>query len=1189
MQKVYSLLRKNIRWRAVSLIFMAVQSNAFAAAQDSSNVSLNFTNQPIENVFIALEKQTGYTVFFSGSTLDGNTPITVKVSQVTLSNALAAVLRGKNITWTIKHKGIVLSKKPVAADAPAEPVNLADTVPLINVSGVVVDAKGNPIPAATVSLKGYPRGQGTDNMGRFSFTRVPGNGTLVFSSLGYDPKQVRIGGRGEIRVALDSSIRDIQGVEVFSTGYQSIPKERATGSFVQLDNKLLSRTPSTNILDRINNVTNGLNYNQANVSGTQYIIRGFSTLNADRHPLVVVDGFPYEELSGKGIIERLNPNDIESITVLKDAAAASIWGARSGNGVIVITTKKGSYNSKPEISFTSNITLSEKLQLSKIPIISSPDAIAFEKDLFNTGYYNVYDDLYPSFNYYPILSPATEILLSGRRNEMPVADVEKQLSRLSQHDVRNDIAKYFLKSPLLQQYSINISGGGAYTNYFTSIGYDNNQGDATGNKSERYTINLSTNSKINKIIELSTNLAYTQSVIKDPIINFRTLLPINGESFTNIAPYTMLADETDRPLHVPTNSGGLRIPYIDTISTTGLYDWHFKPIEELDHGGSKQKSDNMRISANLRFNILTGLKLDLKGQYIKTNSINDLYSSEQAYSNRDLINRFMNYDALGNIIYPYPVGGKLTTTASNEASWNIRVQLNYNKNWKKHDINGIAGFETNETKHNLQSTSFLGYNPETLTFSKNVDFKNAYIIRPEGYSMPIAQSTDSRATVKRFRSYYTNASYVYDSKYTLSGSARIDEANILGTNANLRRVPLWSAGAAWNLTNEGFMHSNKLNLLNLRVTYGWSGNINNLVSQLTTIAHYNFPSLYSTLPYAIILTPPNPDLTWEKVKTLNVGLDLRAFNNRLSGTFEIYQKKGEDLIGPTIADPTTGIAAIFTTNYASIKTRGIDLRISGVIISTKKIDWTATANIGHNTEIVTDYKYLIPGADKNSDNYISSSYIHKGKPLYQLYAYKWGGLSSKTGTPQGYLSDTLAPYNLAVNSENTTPDDLVHFGSMIPRFYGNFLNSFSIQKFTLSFNIVYKFNYYFRRQSINYTNLITYWAGHSDYGSRWQNPGDETKTNVPSAIYAADPLRERFYTNSSILVEKADNIRLQDLRLDYNMPIYLPGNKFLSSINIFAMATNLGIIWRANKYNIDPDSPSMPLQKTYSFGIGAKF
>src|SRR5687768_1904700 len=143
MQQVYSQLWKNVKWRAVSLIFMAVQSNAFAAAQDSSNVSLNFTNQPIENVFIALEKQTGYTVFFSGSTLDGNTPITVKVSQVTLSNALAAVLRGKNITWTIKHKGIVLSKKPVAADAPAEPVNAADTVPLINVSGIVVDAKGN--------------------------------------------------------------------------------------------------------------------------------------------------------------------------------------------------------------------------------------------------------------------------------------------------------------------------------------------------------------------------------------------------------------------------------------------------------------------------------------------------------------------------------------------------------------------------------------------------------------------------------------------------------------------------------------------------------------------------------------------------------------------------------------------------------------------------------------------------------------------------------------------------------------------------------------------------------------------------------------------------------------------------------------------------------------------------------------
>ncbi|WP_346316375.1 SusC/RagA family TonB-linked outer membrane protein [Chitinophaga sp. YIM B06452] len=1190
MQKVYSLLRKNVKWRAVSLIFMAVQSNAFAAAQDSSNVSLNFTNQPIENVFIALEKQTGYTVFFSGSTLDGNTPITVKVSQVTLSNALAAVLRGKNITWTIKHKGIVLSKKPVAAEAPAEPVNaVLDTVPMINVSGVVVDAKGNPIPAATVSLKGYPRGQGTDNMGRFSFTRVPGNGTLVFSSLGYDPKQVRIAGRGEIRVALDSAIRDIQGVEVVSTGYQSIPKERATGSFVQLDNKLLSRTPSTNILDRIGYVTNSLRYDPNGIAGTKYVIRGFSTINANRQPLIVIDGFPYEEMPVANIIERLNPNDVESITILRDAAAASIWGARSGNGVIVITTKKGNFNSKTEINFTSNLTLMGKPKISEIPIMSSKDAIGFEKNLFNSGYYDAYDDLYPAYNLFPIISPAMELLYSRRRSEITDVQLENGLEKLSNHNVNDDIDKYFLRNPISQQYNLSIKGGSDKSNYYTSFGYDNNLGADVGNKSSRYTLNFTSIIKLNKIIELNYFIDYSLNTFKNNRIGYSQLVPYLGNNIYNyVAPYTMLADESGQPLHIPNSSdGGYRKPYLDTVSAVGLLDWHYKPIEEKDFGSITSKVSTTRIGGNVRFNILQGLSLDVKGQYFRSNNVDENYASGMAYSNRNMVNKFMYYDAGGGIQYPFPLGGTLTTLSGNQRSWNARGQLNYNKSWSRGTVTAILGTEASETKYNSSTSSLYGYNKETLTFMSNMDFKNYYTTRPGGGQELLYPIQGTNGTIRRYRSYFGNASYAYDKRYTVSASGRIDEANVLGVKANLRKVPLWSVGGAWNITNENFFHVEKINHLNLRLTYGWNGNINNNVSQLATIIYSPSFNLYSPLPFASISTPPNPNITWEKVKTWNAALDFKSFNNRLSGTIEFYRKNGVDLIGPIQSEATKGIPTFYYGNYAGIRSTGFDIQLDGHVVRRKNVGWNIITNFSFNKEKVTDYKYLVADAEQNSDNYLGSSVVFKGKPLYQLYAYKWGGLDPKTGDPRGIIADTIAPYDIAASNKNTKPEDLVHFGSIFPRITGNILNSIQIHRFTVSFNITYKLKYYFSRKSMNYTNLITYWVGHSDYSERWKKSGDEIGTNVPSEVLAPNPVRDYFYSKSSVLVEKGDHIRLQDFKVDYSIPTR--GTSVISGINISLLASNVGILWRANKFGLDPDSPEMPLPRSFTMGVTARF
>ncbi|MGN7720256.1 SusC/RagA family TonB-linked outer membrane protein [Chitinophaga sp. 22620] len=1192
MQKVYSLLRKNIRWRAVSLIFMAVQSNAFAAAQDSSNVSLNFTNQPIENVFIALEKQTGYTVFFSGSTLDGNTPITVKVSQVTLSNALAAVLRGKNITWTIKHKGIVLSKKPVAADAPAEPVNLADTVPLINVSGVVVDAKGNPIPAATVSLKGYPRGQGTDNMGRFSFTRVPGNGTLVFSSLGYDPKQVRIGGRGEIRVALDSAIRDIQGVEVVSTGYQNIPKERATGSFVQLGNEIINRNPSSNILDRIINVTSSLKFEPVAAGGsggneTSISIRGFSTINSNMKPLIVIDGFPYEEYNNPlnqssllfNPLNNINPNDIESITVLRDAAAASIWGTRSGNGVIVITTKKGNFNQKPRVEFRSNLVISEKPDLKKLKIVSSQEMVEFERNIFKSGYYNPYDDLYPLFNYYPAIPLTIETLLLNRKGKISDQETEKRLNELSNHDVRDDIDKYFLRNELTQQYNVNISGGNDRFTYYSSFGYDDIKLSNRGNESKRLTFRLDNTYKITKNLEAASYIQFTKSQGKNNGFDYNSLLATGSPQ---ASPYAQLADVTGNPLHVPSISS-LRMTYLDTLSGKGLLDWHYRPLDEQKLRNNISNFFTTRLGGNIRYKITSYMNVDIKGQYERGIDNTDLIQDVQTFEMRNSINRYMFYDASGTPQYPIPMGGSITSVANEKTAWNLRGQLNLSKTWDMHQINGLVGIEAAETKRDYSRTMHYGYDPNKSIFSRNINYGTAYPTRPGGIS-PIFNQDDMNSFLDRSRSYFGNMGYTFMSKYILTLSGRIDESNFFGSKSNDRKVPLYSAGASWNISSEPFYNINWMPYLKLRGTLGYNGNMNNKATSLPTARYVNGTSYnLHTEPVLQLLTAANPGLSWEKIKVVNLGIDFEMLKNRINGSIEYYTKEGINLIGIIPIESTRGVSS-YTTNYANLKGKGLDVILNTVNIN-GDFKWASTLLLSYNTDKITHYT-VDDYVKNNIQHNISYAAFVEGKPLLKLYSYPFAGLDPQTGDPMALLDNS--PVSFKEFMSNGKVSDLKYAGPGTPQVFGSFLNTFTYKFVSLSCNITYKFNYYLRRQTVNYYNLVNKWGGHSDYVLRWKKPGDELTTSIPSQPAAPSLSRDLFFANSDFLIFKGDHIRLQDLRLNFDLSQLTFKSENSKNLQLYLYANNLGIIWRKNKYDIDPDYPNfttIPPSKSIAIGL----
>lgn len=1155
----------------LSLIALSTQESAFS--QDSSRISIRGNNIPIESALRQIEQQTGYTFIYGKPTLDDNERISINLSEMGFTATLNNLFKGRNITWRFRDKTVVLSRRNVI-DAGSN-----DTVPRYKIDGIVVDPQGNPIVGATVTLRGQSRGQGTDNLGQFSFAGIPPNAVLVISSIGYTPRELRLAGQREIRISLDTLVQNIEAVEVVSTGYQDIPKERATGSFVQLQNKLLNRSVSTSIKDRLLDITNSLK-REPRSRGTEISIRGFSTINANMKPLIVIDGFPYEEgnFTGSGIsLDNINPNDVESITVLRDAAAASIWGARSGNGVIVINTKKGRFNQKLAIQFNASVNISEKPDLHALKTISSADAVDFERQQFATGVYNMYDDEYPGLNVFPVLSPAVEILLAQRRNELTAAQAEAQLSALSKHDVRDDIDRYLLQNMINQQYNVNFRAGTSIFNYYGSVGYDRNRAASKNEEFNRYTLRFENTIKPHRNLEINSFIVHTQSRGKTPNVSYKDFLPL-GLSGTLAAPYTFLADKQGNALHVPA-SNGYRLPFVDTSNSTGLLDWHYRPLDELSFSDNQVDNFNTRIGGAIRYSIIRGLSIEAKGQYEKGVISSNNYYSVHTYTMRNLINQFMYLDNTGNIQYPIPSGGMLGFTDSEAKSWNLRGQLNFNRNYGPHLISAILGIEAREASYESRIGQSYGYDPAKYISFPTMDYNTQYTIRPTGGLSRIPNQENFFGNVNRFTSYYGNAAYTFNDKYTLSGSARVDGSNFFGIKTNQRFVPLWSTGISWDISREDFYSINWLNNLKLRATYGFNGNMDNSATALPTVKYYNpgENGNWHNEPAVGLVTPPNPGLIWEKVNVTNIGVDFSAFGSRISGTVEYYRKKGIDLIGSMQTDPSTGVSS-YVGNYASMKGTGWDVIINSLNID-RKIKWATMLNFSFNKDEITAYKQSIPGIT----SYMGEALPLIGKPVLKIYSYPSAGLDPQNGDPRGYLSGEIKPFNEVLL--NAREEDLKFHGAATPRVFGSLLNSFSYSGFELSFNITYRLDYYFRRSSIRYVDLLSNWGGHADYSNRWKKPGDELRTSVPSLPAVMDN-RDNFYTYSSDLVERGDHIRLQDMRLSYNLNQSTLRILPFSNAQISVYASNLGILWRANKSGVDPEAIySIPVPKSIAFSL----
>ena len=516
----------------------------------------------------------------------------------------------------------------------------------------------------------------------------------------------------------------------------------------------------------------------------------------------------------------------------------------------------------------------------------------------------------------------------------------------------------------------------------------------------------------------------------------------------------------------------------------------------------------------------------------------------------------------------------------------MRGQLNFDRSWGNlHEFSALAALEATDNRYEGNSIHLYGYDAATAT-NAVVDFLSP-LPRYYGGSQRLQNSNHQSWTHDRFRSYIVNASYTFGRRYTLYGSARRDESNLFGVATNQKGVPLWSLGAAWNVHDEKFLDVNWVDQLKLRFSYGVQGNVDRSVSALLTARYESFINSYG-LPVATVQNPPNPSLRWEKVKAYNAGLDFELWNGTIAGQIDIYRKVGTDLIANSPIAAQTGVVE-FRGNTADILTRGVDLSLQ-IRPLKHALSWNASFLYNYTADKVTDYKV----EQSNNLSYMRNNYLNpfEGKPQSALFSFPYAGLDAE-GNPLGYVNGEISEDYTAIATSRGL-ENMIYHGPRTPRYFGGLRNDFSYRIFFLSFNITYRFDYYFRRQSLNNNNLYSSTFSHrgvADYDTRWKMSGDENTTNVPALIYPAVSNRTNFYIYSDVLVEKADHIRLQDIQFGVNVDRSTWANNPFNTLTISAYLNNLAILWRANSHRIDPDvfQSSYPVPRTYALSIAATF
>ncbi|WP_157962909.1 SusC/RagA family TonB-linked outer membrane protein [Chitinophaga deserti] len=1112
----------------LSTIFLLTGFLHVSATASSQRVTLAVRNAPLTDVFKAIQRQSGYIVFYNNDLMSRTVPVTVNVNDLPVRDVLEQVLEPQGLNFTIEDKTVILLAMPrIRAVAPVEIA--------VTITGRVTDAGGAPLAGVSVKVKGSVRGALTNENGEFQLTGVAPGAVLEFTFIGFTRQEVALGGRTAVNIRLQPESSKLEAVQVVNTGYQTISAERATGSFSFISPARLEAKLRPDLRAALEGQAAGVVISkEGNVE-----IRGVSTITAERKPLLVVDGYPTQ-----GDLESINIDNIESITVLKDAVAASIYGARSSNGVIVITTRKGRPGSM-RVQYRGSTGITLKPQVSYLNRATPADYIDAETDLFNqdpSSYLNTY-------NTYGSLSEVNYLLLAKNQGWKTEKEVDDRINQLKNTDAGKLLEENYFRHQFNQQHNISLSGGNEKNSLNAALRYITNDNNTIGNSDNRLILDFKNDWRPvkNLGVSLFTNVNYATT--KAPVRQWSDLFAFTSTSL--VQPYSPVVDADGNPSQLFTRNVKRDERY---ALIPGLKPLYYNPLEDLMLETTNTQNLLVRFGGNVQATIINGLTAELGGNWSRG------YTNSRSVYDKNSYRMRLGFSDATSIANPakhyIPDGAMVNESRGATQYYMLRGQLGYNRNiGLKHYVAAIAGMEISQAKtdNNTYPTRF-GYNDQAGTFAtfNHADY-NAGLYNSDmlGGNRPSASIGSISFGDNRFVSWYANGSYEYDGRFILSGSIRLDQTNFFGTDPKFRYKPLWSAGGTYKLGKEKFFDVAWINKLNIRGSYGVNGNISLTSGPFLIIAPTSFSILTGDVNYNIS-SPPNNSLRWEKTNVFNAGTDIGAFNNRLRLTLDYYRKLSTDVLASDAMDPTKGFTSQ-VKNAGKILNQGFEISLEGDVVKKKDFIWNSQFIFAYNKNTVKEYNvaYIYPSS-------LTNAAIRKeGDPLDALYAYRYAGLDNN-GVAQFYDSE-----GKKTGGGNAKVGDLVYAGTLRPPYVMSMTNTFSYKNFDFSFMIIARTGNVLRRDAFTGSNYIN-----KHVAERWRKPGDEAHTIYPKLT--AWNMDMFYFPYSDVLVESANFAKLRDVTFAYTLPQSILKRAGIKDSKVYFQSRNLVMI-TANSDRRDPE------------------
>ena len=1163
-----------------NLFFLLLISASSVWAKDSYSQGVqemfNVKNGTIESIFKQIKKQSHYEFFYNTAVLDVKQNVTLKTLNGTLDEILAQVL-GEKYVYQVKDNYILISERKIT---------MPDEVKKMTIKGIVKDKKGETLPGVSVLLKGTTVGVATDAKGEFTLV-IPEQNEIIlrFTFIGMKMKDVVYKKQNKpIVVVMEEDVNEME--EVVVTGYQEIKKERMTGAVETVTSKDIVNKGYTSVEEVLKGQLAGVT--TMSLSGrpgaqAQIRIRGVNSLTGSSDPYWIVDGMPLQgdvpQISMGGTefqetvltsgIGNIAPDDIESITVLKDAAATAIYGSRAANGVIVITTKRGTAG-KSYINIQASYAMSEAPD-NRLKMMNTREKIDFER--------GIYED-FPGLN---LSGRVYQLLKKADRGVMTRDAAEEEIARLSK--INTNWFKEIFRMAHSQSYSATLSGGSETTQYYGSISYNSQEGVMPNNKYDAIggalKLTHDFNPRLRILFDVTTSLRNDRSTAS-------VLNPLQYATFAN--PYESLYDE----------NGDWAYDRSYTAERSVVkdgYKYDVNILKDLNENTSKSRYQSNQIMLKLEYKIIKGLMVSVMGtlsnssSHTMTEIVPGSYTSKYTSWVKGIYNEGETPDYLNN--------GQMAESTSRSQGWTERVQLEYARGFSNgdHYVNAFIGQEVSSQKGYGFSSMLPEWSP-VYGVGSYPDLNGVTI----NSSLSLGSLGSHRESQDRSVSFFFTGSYSYKDRYVVSGSARLDGADIIGT-AN-RFSPLWNVSGKWNLHNESFMENLPIfNQLSLRASYGFTGSIDrNALPFSLLIKNYGYNNYsYDGVKLVDEYQAANPSIKWQRKEDRSFGLDLSMLNNRLNMTVNYYNNDTRNLLDTKNVAVSSGVRSI-VANVASLRNTGWEFSLRTLNVKTNDFSWTTSFNFATNKNKVTEtfYKDLdeIPVSTNSTMESMYSLYI-QGQSVNSYYGFKYAGVDPATGGALAYidgyddegnrLGSLYKDGRYVINMDDNynaleARTARVYIGESYPPYTGGFSTSFTYKRISLSANFTFMGGHKLRSFQSYTSNGNVYAAAQnvlSMEANRWRKPGDMTdvpKYELGRTSYLYDIYDFRY--------EDGAYMKCNNVSLGYNLPQNLCT---LLHITRARFNFNMSNLFTLTKYRgIDPENMGAfgyPSAKRYNFSI----